>query len=92
MSEPREERLVTAGVDVGSAAVKVAIVETDGEGVERLLAGSVERIRRRDAVAVAESLFDGALAEAGDRFLRRGRRLRGDDRRRRGSPVPHADT
>ncbi|MFN8062334.1 MAG: benzoyl-CoA reductase subunit D [Vicinamibacterales bacterium] len=64
MSEPREERLVTAGVDVGSAAVKVAIVETDGEGVERLLAGSVERIRRRDAVAVAESLFDGALAEA----------------------------
>lgn len=57
--------MVTAGVDVGSAAVKVAVVETDAAGAERLLAGGSERIRRRDALAVAEDLFDQQLAAAG---------------------------
>lgn len=59
------ERMVTAGVDVGSAAVKVAVVETDGAGGERLLAGESERIRRRDALAVAEDLFEQQLRAAG---------------------------
>jgi benzoyl-CoA reductase subunit D len=58
-------RLVTAGVDVGSAAVKVAVVETDGAGGERLLAGESERIRRRDALAVAQDLFEQQLRVAG---------------------------
>ncbi|MCL4819474.1 MAG: benzoyl-CoA reductase subunit D [Vicinamibacteria bacterium] len=57
--------LVTAGIDVGSAAVKVAIVWSDGAGAERLLAGASERLRRRDVLAVAEGLFDEQLRAAG---------------------------
>jgi benzoyl-CoA reductase subunit D len=57
--------LLTAGIDVGSAAIKVALVETDGAGGERLLAGASERVRRRDALAVAEALFDEQLRDAG---------------------------
>ena len=53
----------TAGIDVGSAAVKVAIVESDGQQA-RLLAGVTERIRRRDPLAVVESTFATALSEA----------------------------
>jgi len=59
------DRLVTAGVDVGSATVKVAVVETDGLATERLLAGRSERIRRRDAHAVVEGLYQDVLREAG---------------------------
>lgn len=65
MSELGGQRLVTAGVDVGSATVKVAIVETDGAAGERMLAGRSERIRRRDAHVVAEGLYDDVLREAG---------------------------
>ena len=57
--------LVTAGVDVGSATVKIAVVETDGGADERMLAGRSERIRRRDAHAVAEGLYADVLREAG---------------------------
>jgi benzoyl-CoA reductase subunit D len=58
--------VLTAGIDVGSAAVKVAVVaEGDGEGGARLLAGVSERIRRRDPAAVAGGAFDEALAQAG---------------------------
>jgi len=57
--------MVVAGIDVGSAAVKVAVaVDANGNGV-RLLAGVSERIRRRDPVQVAESAFGRALEEAG---------------------------
>jgi benzoyl-CoA reductase subunit D len=55
----------TAGIDVGSAAVKVAVVETDDEGREDLLAGVTERIRRRDSLAVVDSAFAAALHQAG---------------------------
>src|SRR5512144_3184405 len=61
----------TAGIDVGSAVVKIAIMET-GEQSEagrsqndRLVAGQAERIRRRDAHAVARGLFDDLLRQAG---------------------------
>jgi benzoyl-CoA reductase subunit D len=54
-----------AGIDVGSATIKVAIVETNHEGHERLLAGRTERIRRRDPIAVAAEVFQEAVAEAG---------------------------
>jgi benzoyl-CoA reductase subunit D len=57
--------MLSAGVDVGSAVVKVAVMETDGEGFERLVVGRGERIRRRDTQAVAEALFDDLLKEAG---------------------------
>jgi len=57
--------LVTAGVDVGSAAIKVVVMETTDDGAERLLAGRAERIRRRDIVAVASGLFHDVVREAG---------------------------
>ncbi|MBP6775332.1 MAG: benzoyl-CoA reductase subunit D [Gemmatimonadaceae bacterium] len=60
-----KDQMLTAGVDVGSAVVKVAIVETDGAGAERLVAGRAERIRRRDAIPVARELYDELLKEAG---------------------------
>jgi benzoyl-CoA reductase subunit D len=62
MTEPTT-RLVTAGVDVGSAAIKIAIVESDAHGHEAMLAGRSERVRRRNPVAVAEGLFDQLLTE-----------------------------
>lgn len=57
--------MLTAGVDVGSATVKVALVETGEGGDERLVAGRAERIRRRDPIGVATGLYDSVLAEAG---------------------------
>ena len=65
MSQTDDGRLVTAGIDVGSAAIKLAVVESGGSAGERLLAGASERIRRRDALAVAEGLFDAQLGLAG---------------------------
>jgi len=59
------QAMLTAGVDVGSAVVKIAIIETDGAGGERLVAGRAERIRRREAVPVARGLYDDLLTEAG---------------------------
>jgi len=56
--------MVTAGIDVGSAAVKVALVETKDDGSACMLAGRTERIRRRDPVAIAHDVFDEALEEA----------------------------
>jgi benzoyl-CoA reductase subunit D len=57
--------MLTAGVDVGSAVIKIALVETDGAGGERFVAGRAERIRRRDAIPVARGVFDDVLREAG---------------------------
>ena len=56
---------ITAGIDVGSAVVKIAMMETDGLGHERLMAGRAERIRRRDPQDVARGLFEDLLSEAG---------------------------
>jgi benzoyl-CoA reductase subunit D len=57
--------MLTAGVDVGSAVVKIVIMETTGNGEERLVAGRAERTRRRDPHAVAGGLFDALLHETG---------------------------
>ena len=57
--------MLTAGIDVGSAVIKIAIMETLASGGERLVAGRGERIRRRDPMAIATDLFDGLLREAG---------------------------
>ncbi len=51
---------VTAGIDVGSGAIKCAIFEV-GDHHERPLALTVERIRRRDIKAVIESTYEAAL-------------------------------
>jgi benzoyl-CoA reductase subunit D len=63
MADP--DTLVTAGIDVGSAAVKIAIVRTTSDGGEALVASGNERMRRRDPVAVAAGLFDQLVADAG---------------------------
>jgi benzoyl-CoA reductase subunit D len=57
--------MITAGIDVGSAAIKVAIAQTDGAGGARLASGVTERIRRRDPPAVVDAAYGAALNEAG---------------------------
>ncbi len=56
-----ESKLITAGVDVGSSAIKVAVLATDGGGHSEILAGESERIRRRDPMEVTEGMFDQIL-------------------------------
>jgi benzoyl-CoA reductase subunit D len=58
------DTLLTAGIDVGSSAIKVAVM-SDGPAGPSLLAGSSERIRRRDAAHVARGLFEESLRQAG---------------------------
>ena len=57
--------MITGGIDVGSAAIKVAVMNTDDQGGERLLAGVVERVRRRDSLAVVDTAWQSALGDAG---------------------------
>ncbi len=53
-----------SGIDIGSSTIKcVLISEIDGD--RKILAKSVERIRRRDASEVLNETYDGILAEAG---------------------------
>ncbi len=67
----KRHHLLSAGIDIGSSAVKVAVVEQtrrseDPRGGDyRLLAGTAERVRRRDVLRVAETVFARTLAEAG---------------------------
>ena len=60
--------MVTVGIDVGSAVVKVVVMETTDEGGERLVVGQAERIRRRDSMAVTRGLFDTLLRDADVEF------------------------
>ena len=55
---------ITAGVDVGTGAVKAAIVACSAGG-ERVLGVQTERIHRRDPAAVAEDAFTKALEKSG---------------------------
>jgi benzoyl-CoA reductase subunit D len=59
------ETMFTAGIDVGSALVKIVVMETGEDGTERLIAGRAERIRRRDIAGVAAGLYQAMIAEAG---------------------------
>jgi benzoyl-CoA reductase subunit D len=62
---PRTDaNLLAAGIDVGSSTVKAAIVE-DLPGAPRLLATSIERIRKRDSAMVADAVLEEALGRAG---------------------------
>jgi benzoyl-CoA reductase subunit D len=60
-----EPCLLTAGVDVGSSAVKLVLVEERGGAGARVLHAASERIRRRDPGELARALFEDALAAAG---------------------------
>ena len=57
--------MITSGIDVGSAAIKVAVVDTGDQGGEQLLAGVTERVRLRDSLAVVETAYQSALDRAG---------------------------
>jgi benzoyl-CoA reductase subunit D len=54
---------LTAGVDVGSAAVK-AVVMRVGEGEDRVVSRAAVKVRRRDVSGVVEEAFASAVAEA----------------------------
>jgi benzoyl-CoA reductase subunit D len=57
--------MLAAGIDVGSAAIKVALVEDRGPDGARMVGSGSERIRRRDPHHVVRDLFDHVLHEAG---------------------------
>ncbi len=56
---------ITAGIDVGSGAVKAVVMDTNDPGEERLLAKVSSRIRRREVAKVVDEVFHAAVAEAG---------------------------
>jgi benzoyl-CoA reductase subunit D len=58
------DALVTAGVDVGSSAIKAVIAEVPESSPARMLAGRTVRIRRRDPMAVVEDVFAETVAAA----------------------------
>jgi len=53
---------ITAGVDVGSSAIKVVIMNYEN-GNSRVLAKELQRIRRRNAKEVARTTFELALSQ-----------------------------
>jgi benzoyl-CoA reductase subunit D len=60
-----QDALLVAGVDVGSSAIKVAILEDTLGGDARIVLGRSERIRRRDPQKITEEMFEACLGEAG---------------------------
>jgi benzoyl-CoA reductase subunit D len=59
---------VTAGIDVGTGAIKVALFNVEG-GAETCLVKRVDRMRQRDPLKLAEQIYDDVLAQGG---LKRG--------------------
>ncbi len=55
---------VSAGIDVGSGAVKVVMMETGGDAGDRMLAKVSARIRRRDVAKVVDEVYQEALDAA----------------------------
>jgi benzoyl-CoA reductase subunit D len=55
---------ITAGIDVGTGAIKVALFNVEG-GAETCLVKRVDRMRQRDPMKLAEQIYDDLLAEAG---------------------------
>jgi len=60
-----EADLITAGVDVGSSAVKVAIVRHPDGAPPQVIVLSTGRIRRRELRKVIDEAYTTALADAG---------------------------
>ena len=61
---PEAVGIRSAGIDVGSSAVKVALVEDQGNGVIDLVAFDSERIRKRDPIKVTEEAFEKTMGRA----------------------------
>jgi len=59
------ESLLTAGIDVGSSAIKVAVIRDGGPDKQQVLALGSERVRRRDPLDVVESTLAVTLQDAG---------------------------
>ncbi len=55
---------ITAGVDIGTGAVKVALFRLEDNAIE-WLGKRAHRIRRRDPLKLAREIFDAMIAEAG---------------------------
>jgi benzoyl-CoA reductase subunit D len=55
---------ITAGIDVGSGAVKAAVLRVDGDKAE-ILAHAVSRIRKREIAAVYDEAFQTAVRQSG---------------------------
>ena len=55
---------ITAGIDIGTGAIKVAVFEVEGEK-ETCLVKRVDRLRQRDPLKTAEQMYDEVLASAG---------------------------
>jgi benzoyl-CoA reductase subunit D len=55
---------ITAGIDVGTGAVKIAVFKVE-HGSETWLSRAILRIRQRDPIELARTAFDAALDEAG---------------------------
>jgi benzoyl-CoA reductase subunit D len=53
--------LITAGIDVGSSAIKAAVVRTDVDGGSTVLHLRSHRIRRRELRKVLQDAWQGAL-------------------------------
>ncbi|MHC4513865.1 MAG: benzoyl-CoA reductase subunit D [Planctomycetota bacterium] len=60
-----QKPLLTAGIDVGSSAIKVAVLRDGGPGKEKILALGGERVRRRDPLDVVETTLAATLEDAG---------------------------
>ena len=60
-----KQTLLTAGIDVGSSAVKTVLIRDSGDDGAELLAGHCERLRRRDPLPVVEDSLEALLAETG---------------------------
>ncbi len=55
---------LTAGVDVGSSAIKVAVMRSRAGAEGEILATAVQRIRRRSVLDVVQLAFEEACAQA----------------------------
>ena len=60
---------LTAGVDVGSSAVKAVVMRVGGGGADAVLGQALSRVRRRVVADVVEEAFASAVAAAGVREL-----------------------
>ena len=56
---------ISAGIDVGSSAVKIAVMRSSASGDAEVLALITERIRRREVCKVVSDGYHGALRLAG---------------------------
>lgn len=55
---------ITAGIDIGTGAVKTVIFDVDGDD-SKWLVRQVQRLRQRSPLELAKEMYDSALAEAG---------------------------